>query len=103
MGAGEFSVSSWFVFWRVLGQCISLVLVFYVDWVCIVLKMFWLFSVSICTMGSVIFWCVGACVHLVLVDVGLGLCFAYGFKSYSLWGVCEVLYTDNRDFYLFWG
>ena len=52
---GSFSVSSVCVFWRILGECISLVLVFPVDWFCIVLKMLWLFSVYVWRMGAVSF------------------------------------------------
>ena len=56
MGArGGFSVSGMYAFWMVLVQCISLVLVFPVDWFCIVLKMLWLFSVYVWRMGAVSF------------------------------------------------
>ena len=35
--------------------------------------------------------------------MGIGICLVYGFKSYSLWGLCEGLETGSRDLYLFWG
>ena len=50
---GVSSVSSWCVFWRVLVQCIYLVLFLLIDWFWILLEMLWLFSVSVWRMGSV--------------------------------------------------
>ena len=52
---GSFYVSSVCVFWRILGECVSLVLVFPVVWVWIVLNMLWLFYVSLWRMVTVSF------------------------------------------------
>ena len=60
---GILSVSGWSVFWRFLVQFVSLVLVFPVVWVCIVIVMFWLFSVSVCRMGDIYF---GMEVHVLI-------------------------------------
>ena len=32
--------------------------------------------------------------------MGLGICLMYGFESYSLWGLFEVLETGHLDLYL---
>ena len=54
MGVGGSYLSSWCVFWRALGECIFLVLIFLDVWIWIVLVIFWLFSVSVCVrMGTV--------------------------------------------------
>ena len=52
---GGVAISGWCVFCRVLGQCISFVLILPVYWVWIVLEMFWFFNVSVWNMGSVSF------------------------------------------------
>ena len=43
------------MFWRFLGQCVYLVLVLPVVWVWIGMEIFWLFSVSVCMVGTVSF------------------------------------------------
>ena len=91
MGArGGFSVSGMYAFWMVLVKCISLVLVFPVDWFCIVLKMLWLFSVYVWRMGSVSFvMVVTAFVRYLLMLSSVGV--KWGYRAvFGIW-VRELL------------